>query len=135
MANPVPAATHVRMSRVRREGTEPELLVWRAIRALGWHFQVHVKSLPGCPDIVLADCRTVLRVHGCFWHGHHCKRGRRPTTNEEFWMAKIERNRSRDRSTRRQLRALGWTVVTLWECRLRTSTVDALSTSLQKLKQ
>src|ERR1700726_4381216 len=121
MATPVPTATHIRMSKVRREGTEPELLVCRALRALGWGFQVHVKSLPGCPDVVLADCHTVLLVNGCFWHGHRCKRGRLPATNEEYWAAKIERTRSRDRSTRRQLRALGWRVVTLWECRLRTS--------------
>jgi DNA mismatch endonuclease (patch repair protein) len=135
MASLVPAATHVRMSRVRREGTEPELVACRALRTLGWRFEVHVKALPGCPDIVLVDHRTVLRVNGCFWHGHHCKRGRLPSTNQDFWAAKIERNRSRDRRTQRQLVALGWKVVTLWECRVRTSTVEALSTWLQILKQ
>ncbi|MBZ5639095.1 MAG: very short patch repair endonuclease [Acidobacteriia bacterium] len=123
------------MSRVRRHGTEPEIHVRRAVRALGWRFRMHVKDLPGCPDIVLVDFRMVLRVHGCFWHGHRCKRGRLPTTNRAFWIAKIENNRSRDRRTQRQLRSLGWRVVTLWECRLRASTVEALATQLQGLER
>ena len=134
MTKPVPDATHFRMSQVRRQGTEPELLVRRILRALGWRFRLHVKSLPGRPDVVLPDYRTVIRVHGCFWHGHHCKRGRRPTTNEAFWRAKIERNRLRDRRTKRGLRALGWRVATLWECRLRTWPGERLSTWLQSLK-
>jgi DNA mismatch endonuclease, patch repair protein len=135
MAGRVPPATHFRMSQVRRHGTEPELLVCRILRSLGWPFRLHVKSLPGCPDIVLPDHGTVLRVHGCFWHGHHCKRGRVPTTNESFWTAKIGRNRSRDRSTQRRLRALGWRVVTLWECRLRAWPAKRLATLLQRLKR
>jgi DNA mismatch endonuclease (patch repair protein) len=135
MPGPVTVATHLRMSRVRREGTEPELLVRHALKALGWPFSAHVKALPGCPDIVLDDQGIVVRVHGCFWHGHSCKRGRLPATNADFWTAKIERNRARDRKTRRQLRALGWKVVTLWECQLREWSVDILSTRLKVLKK
>jgi len=135
MAKPVPAATRFRMSRVRRQGTEPELFVRRALRALGWPFRLHVKGLPGSPDIVLPDRRTVLLVNGCFWHGHHCKRGQLPTANETYWTKKIERNRVRDRRTQRRLRAQGWRVFTLWECRLRAWPLDRLSTWLQGLKR
>src|SRR5438132_1272994 len=107
-----PRETSFRMSRVRHFGTEPELRIRRGLRSLRVSFRLHVASLPGTPDIVIPKARTVLQVHGCFWHGHHCNRGQLPATNRPYWRAKVERNRVRDRKTARALRKLGWRVLT-----------------------
>lgn len=111
------------MSRVRSRDTTPELVVRRALHQAGFRFRLHCKDLPGSPDIVLPKYRTVVQVHGCFWHGHCCRRGNRvPYTNTEYWQAKIQRNRDRDESTRRALSETGWRVVIIWECDLETAT-------------
>lgn len=112
-------ATTYRMSRVRRRDTQPEIQVKRALRELLVDYREDDRNLPGRPDIVLPELLAVVRVHGCFWHGHTCRRGRLPATNRPLWRAKVLRNQRRDRLTARNLRALGWRVFTLWECRLR----------------
>lgn len=105
------------MSRVRSRDTTPELVVRRALHQAGFRYRLHCKDLPGSPDIVLPKYRTVVQVHGCFWHGHYCSRGNRlPHTNTEYWRRKIQRNRDRDESTRRALSETGWRVVIIWEC-------------------
>ena len=104
------------MAKVRHWNTAPELAVQRLLSELGIPFVTHAKELPGRPDLVLSAERVVIRVHGCFWHGHGCRRGKLPTTNHDFWARKIQRNRARDTRTARHLRALGWSVHTLWEC-------------------
>jgi DNA mismatch endonuclease (patch repair protein) len=106
------------MAKVRHWDTAPELVVQRLLGELGVAFVTHPKELPGRPDLVLRAKRVVIRVHGCFWHGHQCRRGKLPATNRHFWKRKVERNRRRDARTARRLRALGWSVHTLWECRV-----------------
>ncbi|MGH8542209.1 MAG: very short patch repair endonuclease [Gammaproteobacteria bacterium] len=128
----VPRGTSFRMSRVRHWDTEPELNVRRLVRKLGFHFQSHVGRLPGRPDIVIPEHGVVIRVHGCFWHGHSCRRGRLPATNRSFWRKKIERNRLRDRQTGLQLRRLGWKVLTVWECQVKDLTVQKLARRLRR---
>lgn len=110
------------MQAVRRERTAPELLVARALRKFSLRFRQNSPLLPGKPDFVIPEARLALLVHGCFWHGHRgCRKGtRRPTTNREYWVAKIERNRRRDARVARRLRALGFSVYTIWECEIRT---------------
>jgi len=127
-------ATSLRMSRVRHRDTAPELIVKRKLRKLGLRFRCHLASLPGSPDITLLERRVVIRVNGCFWHGHRCRRGRLPASNRAFWRAKIARNRLRDRQTRTQLRCLGWKVLTVWECQLPSMTAKEILRRLKRLK-
>jgi DNA mismatch endonuclease (patch repair protein) len=107
------------MSAVRNRNTAPELLVRRAAHRLGLRFRLHRSDLPGSPDFVLPKHRIAVFVHGCFWHGHGCRRSKLPQSNAEFWKKKVEKNRDRDRKARRGLARLGWKVVTLWQCQLR----------------
>ena len=111
------------MARVRSRDTGPELLVRRALHAAGYRYRLHRRDLPGHPDIVLSRYRAVVQVHGCFWHGHDCRRGDRlPATNAEYWRAKIQRTRDRDRAAAEALTKDGWWVVEIWECDLATGT-------------
>ena len=83
---------------------------------MGYRFRLHRRDLPGTPDVVLPKRRVAIFVHGCFWHGHHCKRGRPPKSNTGFWVAKVMRNRARDESSVAALAAMGWTPVVIWQC-------------------
>ena len=108
------------MRQVQSRDTKPELLVRSLAHRLGYRFRLHQRTLPGAPDLVFSSRRKVIFVHGCFWHGHPCRRGARPPkTNAEYWFTKISRNKERDKRHRRQLRQLGWSVLILWECQLR----------------
>lgn len=107
------------MARVKGRDTTPEKRVRSLLHALGYRFRLHRKDLPGKPDIVLPKHRTVIFVHGCFWHGHrYCRRAKRPSTNPEFWNRKIDATIRRDRRTSRRLRLLGWRVMIVWQCRI-----------------
>jgi len=108
------------MSRIRSKNTQPELRIRSALHKLGYRFRIHVVSLPGKPDVVLPRYKTVIQVRGCFWHGHSCRDGARPHSREEYWIPKLDGNRKRDRRNDRQLRALGWSVLIVWECRCRS---------------
>lgn len=119
------------MARIRGKDTSPELAVRRTLHRMGYRFRLHALKLPGRPDIVLTRHRTVVQVHGCFWHAHHCLGGRVPPG--KYWAAKLIRNRLRDRKNRRRLRALGWRVLTVWECRVRRSGPDDLAAHLARL--
>ena len=113
------------MSHVHSASTKPELLLRKSLWRLGFRYRVNDKRLPGKPDIVLPKFRTVIFVHGCFWHGHKdCKNYTVPKTNTDFWTAKIARNRQRDQDTWRQLEAKGWAVVIVWECELKKARFD-----------
>ncbi|MER8549921.1 very short patch repair endonuclease [Mesorhizobium sp. M1169] len=114
------------MSQIRSGNTAPERSVRRELHAAGFRFRLHVRDLPGRPDVVLPKYRTAIMVHGCFWHGHDCPRGRRPTANAEFWARKIERNMERDAAAVAALEASGWTVLTIWTCRLHIGTSDVI---------
>ncbi len=105
------------MRRVKRENTAPELLVRRWLHAAGLRYVLHARVLPGSPDVVLPRRRTVVFVHGCFWHGHDCAHGTAAArTNARYWSAKIEDNRRRDARKIAALRRLGWHVEVVWEC-------------------
>ena len=108
------------MSRIKSGDSEPELLVRRLVHSLGHRFRLHIRELPGTPDIVLSRLRKVIFVNGCFWHGHaRCSRARLPSTNEGFWQTKIDGNRKRDRRVTRQLKRMGWSVLIVWQCQTR----------------
>ncbi len=107
------------MGRVKQRDTAPEVAVRRLLHAMGYRFRLHYRHLPGTPDIVMPRHRKVIFVHGCFWHGHNCARGARPSTNTEFWNAKLDRNIDRDARVQQSLRALGWDVLTVWQCQTR----------------
>lgn len=108
------------MSRVKNKNTKPEVRVRSLLHRMGYRFRIGRKDLPGKPDIVLPKYKTVIFVHGCFWHGHvGCRRSSRPATNVEFWNAKLDRNLMRDRENVRKLTEQGWRVFTIWECELK----------------
>ena len=115
-----PSQRHRCMSRIRGKNTKPEILVRKGLHARGFRFRLQDKRLPGRPDIVLPKYGVAIMVNGCFWHGHNgCRYATIPKSNVEFWDAKIARNRHRDEVTTAHLEALGWTVITVWECELR----------------
>lgn len=106
-----------RMKQVGQKNTPPEIAVRKALHGLGLRFRLHRRDLPGVPDIVLPRLRTVVLVHGCFWHQHPgCARARRPKTRTDFWNEKLDRNIERDQRTINELERLGWNVVVVWEC-------------------
>lgn len=107
------------MSRIRGSNTKLEVLVRKGLHARGLRYRLGGAKLPGRPDIVLPKYRTVVFVHGCFWHGHDCPLYRLPKTRPEFWADKIGKNRSRDQRVTDELEARGWRVLTVWECSLR----------------
>jgi DNA mismatch endonuclease (patch repair protein) len=107
------------MSAIRGHDTTPERLVRSTLHRHGLRFRLHVRDLPGRPDIVLTRHRTIILVHGCFWHLHiGCVKSTLPATNRAWWVAKLRRNRARDRRNIRDLRAAGWRVIVVWECEL-----------------
>lgn len=110
------------MASVRGKDTTPELAVRRALYAAGLRYRLHEARLPGKPDVVFQKAKVVVFVHGCFWHRHSCSRGTIPSTNRKFWAAKLDGNVVRDRRAVRSLRAGGWRIVTIWECKTRTPT-------------
>lgn len=89
---------------------------------MGFRYRLHDVKLPGKPDLAFPRFRVAVFVHGCFWHGHDCPRGRRPSSNVDFWNGKLDRNLARDREKQAALKASGWTVVVIWECRLQEDT-------------
>lgn len=115
-----PTQRHYCMSRIRSKNTRPEWVVRRFLFKQGLRYRIHVKSLPGTPDIVIQKIRTCIFVNGCFWHGHKdCSLYVIPKSNTDFWTNKIARNQARDHETQLALKALGWHTVNIWECQLR----------------
>lgn len=109
------------MSKVRSSNTGPEMIVRRKLHSLGFRYRLHGKDLPGKPDIILPKHRSVVFVHGCFWHHHtDCPKSKLPTSNADFWEKKIFRNVRRDEQAVSELRQLGWRVLIIWECEIRT---------------
>jgi DNA mismatch endonuclease (patch repair protein) len=108
------------MARIKSKDTKPELAVRSTLHRLGYRFRLHVKGLPGSPDLVFPGRKKIILVHGCFWHGHACSRGRSvPKSNVDFWVTKIQGNRRRDLRTIRKLRLAGWSVLIVWECKIK----------------
>ena len=115
-----PAQRRHCMSSIRGKDTKPEILVRKGLHARGFRFRLQERKLPGKPDLTLPKYGVSVMVNGCFWHGHEgCRYATKPQNNSEFWDAKIARNRHRDEVTTAHLEALGWTVITVWECELK----------------
>lgn len=114
------------MAAIRAKDTKPEIAVRRALHAMGYRFRVHSAALPGRPDIVLKRLSLIVQVKGCFWHGHRCLKGRVPGLHRRYWLEKIAGNKERDARNERKLRAMGWSVKTIWECRVRRSSPEEL---------
>lgn len=115
------------MSRIRGRDTRPELILRRALHAMGFRYRLHAKGLPGRPDIVFPSRRAIIFVHGCFWHGHDCPKGVVPRTNKSFWQEKIATNQARDHAVDAELQGSGWRTLKVWECALRGRTKLELS--------
>jgi len=108
------------MRSVKSTDTKPEMAVRRFVHRLGYRFRLHRKDLPGTPDLVFPRLQKVVFIHGCFWHGHTCKRGNRiPKSNREYWTSKIAGNRERDQLNQARLKAQGWNVFIAWECQIK----------------
>lgn len=120
------------MSHIRSKNSKPEELVRKYLFSKGFRYRKNVKTLPGCPDIVLPRYKTVIFVNGCFWHKHDCPRFVWPSTNEEYWCPKIMGNVERDKRNFAELQQLGWTVLTVWECELKKKVIDATLEQLEK---
>jgi len=119
------------MARIKGKNTEPERIVRSVLHRMGYRFRLHDRTLPGTPDIVLRSRKTVVLVHGCFWHRHpRCRFAYTPKSRQQFWLTKFAANVARDRRQRRALRLSGWNVITVWECQ----TIDraALGSRLQR---
>lgn len=114
-----PEARSAHMSRIRKTGTKPEIRVRRTAHRLGYRFRLHRDDLPGTPDLVFPRLRKIVQVHGCFWHQHAgCRLARQPKSRLDYWLPKLERNRARDLETTAALKALGWSVLVVWECQV-----------------
>ena len=117
------------MQSVKSKNTGPELIVRRLLHGMGYRYRLHRKDLPGRPDIALISRRKAIFVHGCFWHGHGCPKGRLPKSRLEYWKKKLDENKKRDRTKQEQLRSLDWHVLVIWQCETRD--LDALAPRLQ----
>jgi DNA mismatch endonuclease (patch repair protein) len=122
------------MSLIRSRDTMPEVLVRSLIHGMGFRFRLHVDTLPGTPDIVLPRLRKIVFVNGCLWHGHaRCSRAKLPNSNREFWLAKVKKNKKRDRQSISGLQQLGWNVMVVWACCLRSKIGQiAVETTLRR---
>lgn len=116
------------MQSVGQKNTGPELVLRRALHKLGYRFRLHVQKLPGRPDIVFPSRRKVIFVHGCFWHGHNCSKGRLPKSRVDYWMPKIEGNKARDDRVISELKKEGWESLIVWQCEVTriAQTLDAI---------
>lgn len=105
------------MSKIRGKNTKPEMIVRRCLHSLGFRFRLHSKRLPGSPDIVLPKYKSVIFVHGCFWHRHPgCNKATTPKSNVQFWSDKLNGNVKRFAVVQKELSSLGWSVIVVWEC-------------------
>lgn len=120
-----------RMSRIRGKDSSPEMQLRRLLHGMGFRYRLHVKGLPGKPDLVFPSRRAVIFMHGCYWHRHNgCKLARLPKSNLNFWKGKLEENKRRDAVNRKRLKALGWRVLVVWECELHDT--DRVSRATRK---
>ncbi|HNR16724.1 MAG TPA: DNA mismatch endonuclease Vsr [Chitinophagaceae bacterium] len=123
------------MSQIKATNTKPEILVRKFLHANSFRYSLHKKTLPGKPDIVLPKYKTIIFIHGCFWHGHkNCKYFVVPKTRTQWWLDKINTNKANDAKAVKALKKEGWKIITIWECKLRPAKLDrTLSSLLKKL--
>ena len=118
------------MSRIPSENTKPEIIVRSVLHKLGFRFRKNVRTLAGKPDVVLPKYKTIIMVHGCFWHQHKgCKLAHTPKSNKKYWKEKLTRNVERDKRNQASLSGDGWNVVTVWECQV--SDIESLAVTLR----
>ena len=128
-----PDQRHRNMVAIHSVSTKPELKLRHTLWNLGFRYRVNNKRLPGTPDVILPKYKTVIFVHGCFWHGHKgCKNYTVPNTNTEFWTAKVARNQERDQDVWRKLEAKGWAVIIVWECELKKKQFEETVNRVEK---
>ena len=121
------------MSRIRSAHTKPEMLVRKFLHAQGFRYTLHSKKLPGKPDMVLPKYKTVVLIHGCFWHGHdNCKYYVVPKTRTGWWLNKINTNKANDEKAVKALKKEGWKIITIWECDLKPAKIEKTLASLLK---
>lgn len=119
------------MSRIKGKNTKPEMLVRKYLHAQGYRYKLHDKTLPGKPDLVLPKYKTVIFIHGCFWHGHNnCKYFTIPKTRTGWWSEKINKNTANDKKAMKLLKKDGWKIITVWECKLKPAKLKQTLTSL-----
>jgi DNA mismatch endonuclease (patch repair protein) len=124
------------MSRVKSKNTKPELAVRSILHRMGYRFRLHRKDLPGIPDLILPKFKTVIFVHGCFWHQHEgCKKATLPKQNADFWLDKLTQNIERDRRVQAELEELGWQVFTVWECEVKKGSDEWLNSLILHLRE
>jgi len=126
------------MAKIGQLDTKPEILLRKRLHKAGLRFRKNVKNLPGTPDVVLPKYKTVIFIHGCFWHRHHCRKGRSmPNSRQDFWNEKFNKNISRDLVKNEQLSLLGWHVLVIWECELKKidDVVNHILTYLSKVEK
>lgn len=120
------------MSHIRSTNSKPEEIVRKYLFSKGFRYRKHVRTLPGCPDIVLPKYKTIIFVNGCFWHKHDCPRFVWPASNEDYWRPKILRNVERDQKNAEALKNMGWRIITVWECELKKKVAEQ---TLEKLAE
>jgi len=125
------AARSRNMAAITSRDTVPEKVVRKLLRSMGVKFRSHVRSLPGCPDIVIRQTRKVIFVHGCFWHLHRCREGRVPRSRQTYWRPKLLSNMARDRRNRRKLARRGWRSFIVWECQTEPKRILRLRERIQ----
>ncbi|KZY67169.1 very short patch repair endonuclease [Oleiphilus sp. HI0071] len=128
-----PAKRSEMMSGIKGKDTKPELIIRKGLHKRGFRFRLHDKRLPGKPDLVLPKYRTAIFVNGCFWHGHNCQLFKWPKSNPDFWREKITTTRKRDEQNQRELTALGWKVLAVWECDLRGKSETEIDRLIDRL--
>jgi DNA mismatch endonuclease (patch repair protein) len=124
------------MSKIRSKDTKPEMLVRKYLFSKGFRYRLHSNKLSGKPDLVLSKYKTVIFVHGCFWHGHGCRYSHIPKTRTEWWEEKVTKNQRKDNANLDKIRAEGWKVLTVWECELKGNLAEeTLFELVNKLKE
>ena len=129
-----PEVRSYNMSRIRSKNTKPEITVRKFLYQQGFRYRLHVNNLPGTPDIVLPKYKTVIFIHGCFWHGHdNCKYAATPKTRTDWWLSKINSNKERDNKIKLSLKELNWTVYEIFECELKNNKLKCLEKLVNRL--
>jgi DNA mismatch endonuclease (patch repair protein) len=122
-----------RMSRIRGKGSASEMRLRRLIHSMGYRYRLHIKNLPGTPDLVFPSRKAVIFMHGCFWHRHQgCQLARIPKSRVAFWTEKLETNKRRDEANTRRLKELGWRVLVIWECQMKAKDLIEVSNVVRR---
>jgi DNA mismatch endonuclease (patch repair protein) len=133
MTDTVDTVTRSRiMSRIRSKDTVPEMVVRKGLFARGLRYRLHDHSIPGRPDLIFPRFKAVIMVNGCFWHGHACRLAHQPSSNVNYWSAKIKRNRANDARARNDLEGLGWRVMVIWECEVKRRNNEEIAALLDR---